>query len=104
MWVGFVISTLYFELVKFDQCFGEPEPVIMEGIGAVSSIVEITNSINSLLSSAGHMTSKGYKGGIHIRHEKGGYLDAGMESYNCWDPTLGLFTKHYRFDVTITFR
>jgi hypothetical protein len=97
MWVGFFISTLCFVSVKIDQCFGEPEPVTMEGIGAVSSLVEITNSINGLLSSAGHRTSKGYKeGGILIRHEKGGYLDAGMESYNCWDPTLGIFTKHYR--------
>jgi hypothetical protein len=104
MWVSFVIPTLCFVLVKIDQCFGEPEPGIIAGIGAVSSIVEIASSIDGFLSSAGHMTSKGYKeGAIYIRHEKGGCLDAGRESYNCWNPTLGIFTRFKRFAVTIKF-
>jgi hypothetical protein len=75
MWVGFVIPTLCFVLVKIDQCFGEPKPGIIAGIGAAANIAEIASSIGGLLSSAGQMTTKGYKeGGIYIRHKKGGCM------------------------------
>jgi hypothetical protein len=100
MWVGFVIPTLYFVLVKIDQCFGEPEPLIGEALGAVASIVGIASSISSLLSSA----SQRNEGGIYIRQEKGGCLDAGLKSYNCWNPTIGEYAKDERFAETITFR
>jgi hypothetical protein len=103
MWVGFFIPILCFVLVKIDQCFGEPEPVITDALSAVSSILGITSSISSLLSSAGHMTSSGYKEGIFIRQKDGGCLDAEMESYNCWNPTLSL-TGYKGFVVTIQFR
>jgi hypothetical protein len=101
MWVGFFIPTLCFVLVKIDQCFGEPEPVITDALSAVSSILGITSSISSLLSSAGHMTSSGYQEGIFIRHKNGTYLDAGMESYNCWNPTLSA-TSYEGFATTTT--
>jgi hypothetical protein len=102
MWVGFVIPTLCFVLVKVDQCFGDPEPVIGEALGAVTSVLGMASSISSLLSSAGDMSPNGFKEGIYIRHKNGGCLDAEMESNNCWNPTL-LGTGYEGLAVAKTF-
>jgi hypothetical protein len=96
MWVGFVIPTLYFVLVRkiIDQCFGEPEPQLLEELG----------SVRGLLSSASHKLSNG--GEIYIRHEKRGCLDAGMESN--WNPLLIVHNPYvdtsFRFTLALTCR
>jgi hypothetical protein len=87
-WLGFAVLALVFTSVKIELCCGEPKPepeiIIATALGAVSSAFKIAESVRGFLSSAGQVMSNGNKeGGIYIRHQEGGCLEASKPSAEC---------------------